>query len=664
MVILISVLNNVNSIIFSSPSIIVNAPAGSIEGSKNGYVTTFYEIPFAQPPVGELRWVSPQEITESIGNESNPYDATSVSGIGCPHESDAAGIPPIQSEDCLYLNIFAPYTAMMNSTYSTNYTVMIWIYGGSFKFGWGTWETFNPTNWVDLVEDVIIVTFNYRIGALGFFYDNTYDTGLIILCHNTYNFELILLNLIANHCDSLYNHILLILALIIIHKIYIVGLMGNYGQEDQAMAIKWVYDNIAYFGGNPDNINIFGESAGAYSVGLHLLYNQDYIASGIMQSIPSLIELRTPDTWYNVPTDFTRLVNCTDYEDDSDMLLDCWRNVSFDKITYVQDLDIMEAGLVGLSAGIPWSPTVGTDLLPDQPMWGIGTEETPPFMIGTTGGEGYFFMDLDLPNIYDVAYGAWLFTFQDAAITESVLEYYGVTPTNSITGDYRYDNALMSSDWWRCSIRYQLEQLGDRTDGIYYYNFDVVNEAMNENVFWITNPQCVDVACHFVDVFYIFLNDQIRYYSNLIPGGNTTIDIGEEMQRLWSNYAKTLNANDAGDGEDLINLWPEYSNDDSVPYNFLDMIDYDRFKMKSTNNDTAEICAFWNSVGYAGRYTDPNATPDPTMEPTEPPTMEPSVAIVTPSPQEPESIETDDVMINKPQFILCVFMSVIMFAHI
>ena len=405
------------------------------------------------------------------------------------------------------------------------------------------------------------------------------------------------------------------------------------------MAIKWVYDNIAYFGGNPDNINIFGESAGAGSVSLHLLYNQEYIKSGIMQSPGPLFPLRTPETWYDAPYQFNRLVNCSDYEGNSSMLLDCWRNLDVNTITTAQDNPVML--LEGIS--YQWSPTVETEWLKEQPTWALGRDTTPPFMIGTNGGEAYSFIDLDDPNSYEFVYELFNETVKDPSIALAILNYYNVTASHSITGDYRYDQAHIVTDWWRCSVRYQLDELGDNTDNIYYYNFDVVNRIMNQYAFWPTNPECWDVACHFVETFYLFTIDAVIGGSEAFSQ-NTTIFIGEEMQRLWSNFAKTLNPNDAGDGEDLINIWKEYTNDQGMD-NFLDIIAYDKFKMVSTDNDISDICEFWNQVGYAGVYSDPTPTESPTKKP-------------TPSPVEPDSIETDNAFMPKP-FMLCIIIIII-----
>ena len=173
------------SVLKSVKSVIVNSSIGPIEGSfDGGYVNSYHGIPFARPPIGELRFASPQPITEPISNASHPWNATiNPNNVpACPQyktEDDAF----IIDEDCLYLNVFTPADAKYGKT---NYTVMIWIYGGSFQSGYSTLFLYDPTNWIEYVNDIIVVTINYRLGVLGFFYDNTFETGLHYIYTYTY----------------------------------------------------------------------------------------------------------------------------------------------------------------------------------------------------------------------------------------------------------------------------------------------------------------------------------------------------------------------------------------------------------------------------------------------------------------------------------------------
>mmetsp|Transcript_26307 Transcript_26307/g.23095 ORF Transcript_26307/g.23095 Transcript_26307/m.23095 type:complete len:128 (-) Transcript_26307:112-495(-) len=127
------------------------------------------------------------------------------------------------------------------------------------------------------------------------------------------------------------------------------------------------------------------------------------------------------------------------------------------------------------------------------------------------------------------------------------------------------------------------------------------------------------------------------------------------MQILWSNFAKTLNANDDGNGANLVNVWPEYTNEYGMD-NLLDIVDYEKFIKRSTDNDTAAICTFWNKVGYAGQYSDPTPTNAPTESPTE-------TLIAESTEYTPDSIDVgDDAIIHKPFIFMCIILGMLCFS--
>jgi para-nitrobenzyl esterase len=191
---------------------------GPVTGVTADGVVSYKGIPFAAPPVGELRWRAPQPPAKW----TTPFAATSY-GHDCmqlPFPSDAAplGTPP--SEDCLVINVWAPAKHSAKKL-----PVMFWIYGGGWVNGGSSPAVYDGSQFAK--NGVVLVSFNYRLGRFGFF------------AHPA---------LTKEHPDEA---------------------LGNYGYMDQIAALKWVKQNIAAFGGDPKNVTIFGESAGGFSV--HML---------------------------------------------------------------------------------------------------------------------------------------------------------------------------------------------------------------------------------------------------------------------------------------------------------------------------------------------------------------------------------------------------------
>ncbi|KQM19099.1 carboxylesterase [Novosphingobium sp. Leaf2] len=197
---------------------VVATTSGKVAGQVDHGVVSFKGIPFAAPPVGDLRWRAPQPARAWQGVRQ--ADAYAHDCMQKPFGGDAAplGTPP--SEDCLYTNVWKPQGG------AAKLPVIVWIYGGGFVNGGSSPPTYSGAQLAK--KGVMVVSFNYRLGRFGTF------------AHPA---------LSAAKGDG--------------------GLLGNYGTLDQIAALKWVHDNIAAFGGDPANVTIAGESAGGMSV--HML---------------------------------------------------------------------------------------------------------------------------------------------------------------------------------------------------------------------------------------------------------------------------------------------------------------------------------------------------------------------------------------------------------
>ncbi|CAG2174067.1 unnamed protein product, partial [Oppiella nova] len=205
-------------------------------------------IPYAKPPIGDLRFQRPQPIDYSV---STLIDCTDY-GTACMQPIPTSGH---SSEDCLYLNIWTPTVDS-----GAGLPVMVYIHGGGFTIGSGhpyLIDTFSISNVyggaILALRDVVVVNFNYRLGVWGFLYGNSSD------------------------CP------------------------GNMGLWDQSMALNWTRHHIHAFGGDPNRITLFGESAGSISISKHLVSNvtRNWFQRVIMQSGSAFNKMWSQDTDYS-----------------------------------------------------------------------------------------------------------------------------------------------------------------------------------------------------------------------------------------------------------------------------------------------------------------------------------------------------------------------------
>lgn len=201
-------------------SIVVDTDLGSVVGMRQDTVNAYLGIPFAEPPIGRYRFRPPRPKRPWFPSLFQAFNFSAECLQSNLYASETSDQRPTD-EDCLYLNIWQPSKQKKDSLSP----VMIWIYGGAFLHGGASRQEYYGNKLAE--RGVIVVSLNYRLGALGF---------------------------LVSVSDGLY---------------------GNYGLADQKLAIQWVQNNIRNFGGDPNRITLFGESAGAMSIGLHLLDQQN-----------------------------------------------------------------------------------------------------------------------------------------------------------------------------------------------------------------------------------------------------------------------------------------------------------------------------------------------------------------------------------------------------
>ncbi|XP_067661139.1 neuroligin-4, Y-linked-like [Haliotis asinina] len=302
---------------------------GSLTRVEDKDLEVYLGVPYAEPPVGERRFQRPV----SPSSWEGPRDAT-LYGPACLQRDLKPQFNVTMGEDCLYLNV---YTSARSKSEAT-LPVVVFIHGGTFLTGSGSF--FNPS--MLAVRDVVMVTINYRLNVLGFL-----STG-----------------------DA--------------------AAPGNFGMMDQVMALTWIRDNIAKFGGNPGDVTIMGYSAGSASVSLHLLspLSRGLFRKVIAQSGSSMADWAAASPHDEVsPRDvaFTLAseVNCTG--SDSETVVTCLRGVSVE--------DIVNAGrnIPRPPRRFTWSPVIETlyGFLPDSPraLAERGQAANVPIMIGVNKDE-------------------------------------------------------------------------------------------------------------------------------------------------------------------------------------------------------------------------------------------------------------------------------------
>uniref|UniRef100_A0A1Y1M2R0 Carboxylic ester hydrolase n=1 Tax=Photinus pyralis TaxID=7054 RepID=A0A1Y1M2R0_PHOPY len=259
--------------------LIVSTEFGYVQGGirrtwNNRTFSSFTGIPYAKPPIGDLRFKPPV----SVDPWRDVYQATGSHNV-CPQaELLAKGIVPIGDEDCLFLNVYTPKTR--ESPFNTEvYPVLVFLHGGSFSIGSAREDWIGPEILLD--KDVVLVTVNYRLGALGFL---SFQDPVI---------------------------------------------SGNNGLKDQALAIRWVFRNIHNFGGDPNKLTLFGNSAGGVATHLHTMspLSKHFLNSAIIQSgnglfLPILSSTYHPIFYANILAD---CVNCP--HSSSKNFLKCIRTV-------------------------------------------------------------------------------------------------------------------------------------------------------------------------------------------------------------------------------------------------------------------------------------------------------------------------------------------------
>jgi para-nitrobenzyl esterase len=309
----------------ATPVGVTHTPAGDLQGLATDGVGKFLGIPYASPPVGDLRWQPPRDAERW----SQTLQATKFANT-CVQPQRGVFAAPSNTEDCLYLNVFTPKTAPEPAG---RQPVMVWFHGGGLFSG----ES-NDYDGSKLARrgNVVVVTANYRVGALGFF------------SHGAINAE--------GHA------------------------FANYGIMDQQSALRWVQRNIAAFGGDPGNVTIFGQSGGGTAVMANMV---SPLSKGLFHRVinqsGTRIAATPPATMLRLGEEFAAAAGCADQS------AKCLRS-----LTVQQVLD-HQAGILGV---VPDFPSVDGTIIPRKALEAFSTGQfnQVPIMTGLVADEQAYFL--------------------------------------------------------------------------------------------------------------------------------------------------------------------------------------------------------------------------------------------------------------------------------
>lgn len=456
---------------------------GKEETTNTGKIAeAFLGIPFAEPPVGENRWKAPapKQSWEGI------FSATQFGPI-CPQNAQTNTLP--QSEDCLSINVWTP-----KERTDAKLPVMVFIYGGAFITGSSAIPLYDGS-YLSANDNVVVVTFNYRVGALGFLMVKDQMTE------------------------------------------------GNFGFLDQQSALKWVNQNIDQFGGDSSNITIFGESAGAMSVGLHLVSapeSKGLFQAGIMESNPYTIPYKNSEHAEKIGNRLACLLGCKETLCLESVNASCMRNKSAQEILNKQKAILPYADFLlegELEDILLWAPIIDGSIIEKQPMAGVDTV-AQPIILGTNTNEGTLFV----APIWEKV-PKWLATvtykevvklfFHERA--QDVLQKYPPQDTATKTGEQL---AQLVTDYaFTCSNRWVATTATKeaKEKSVYAYLF---NHVSSFNI-WQDIPACKDEVCHGDELPYVFhtadkLCSSTGECTHFTPKEEK---LSQEMGNYWTSFA-------------------------------------------------------------------------------------------------------------------------------
>ena len=447
---------------------VVQISSGKISGNDLGDLNSYLGIPYAAPPIGDLRWKAPTLAATWTGVRQ-----TSDYGSNCLQRSLLSPAVLLEgNEDCLYLNIWAPKN-------QKKLPVMVFIHGGAYLIGGANQLALgSPYDGEHIARNhnVIVVTINYRLGVLGF----------------------------TVHPD--------------LKKESATGAEGNYGLLDAIAALQWVQNNIGNFGGDPTNVMVFGESAGAMMTGglIAAPLAKGLFAKAGLES--GFYEIPKASDRYQQGLDLAQKYNC-DHASDA---IKCLREVPADTIVLDQstlfDLFNFTINPNRYFDVLPYGIVVDGVTLPRTPVEQVkaGEHNKVPVIIGTNKSEASLFME---PGKFLTCGDFETAVKQGAgANAANLLKHF---PCGIIARSVA--DQMLTDMFFLCPTRRMANALSTHND-VYRYRFS----------YQIVGPLGIFGPTHFTEVPLIFGN----LLSVAIAPLPSTLSLSSDMQAYWAQFAK------------------------------------------------------------------------------------------------------------------------------
>ncbi|XP_067128491.1 cholinesterase-like [Centruroides vittatus] len=449
----------------------------------NTTLYAYFGIPYAAPPVDELRFQEPHPVHYK---SNNIYNATrrTPSCMQDPPFSILEWIdrnPKGLSEDCLYLNIWVPSSKPNGKPFAT----MVWIYGGAFNMGSSSMNLYDGAA-IAAVGNVIVVTFNYRVAALGFANFNNEDAR------------------------------------------------GNMGMLDQVMALKWVHQNIESFGGDKNLITVFGQSAGAISIAHHMIspLTKGLFKRAILQSGSNYQEYFAVNTTFNRENTviLSQEVGCNVSD-----ILKCMREKSAYEIVAAEKRLIKRQQTL-----LYYHPQVGPPFLSDDPFYDIdaGKFHDVEILMGSVKDEGTPFVIalnpflaienhpiLSKAEAKDIMSRAYKVTGE--YLDRIVKEYLGNVAENDYSEIIKQTIKAIDDGALSCPISHLVERLSQYDHTVYVYKF---NHTRIKSLFkkWMG-------VLHAEDLHFVFGRPLLKQKDYT----EEEVLFSKRIIQLWTSFAKT-----------------------------------------------------------------------------------------------------------------------------